>query len=231
MHHPVFSTAVMLVILLVAVPLMSIFIGRRFRAAAPIQWKKIFRYIRTMIVLWSLTALAVYALRLHGLQPWDVGLRPPRYPVENLVGLAVVAVILVASAARRTVQQDYARAIRGVIPISVIEWICFVPLAATAALCEEFLYRGYALSVIAALSGSVPLAALVSSLAFGLGHAYQGRAGVFGATMSGLIYSGMFLLTGSLWPCMLGHFTQDIAGALLLGRALKSREGFNYGFK
>ena len=38
------------------------------------------------------------------------------------------------------------------------------------------------------------------------------------ATISGALYAAVFLATGSLYPCMLGHFAQDIAGAAILSR-------------
>jgi len=95
-----------------------------------------------------------------------------------------------------------------------------VPVAASAGICEEFLYRGYALSIIGSMTGSLIVGAVLSSVAFGIGHAYQGKTGVIGATITGFLYACVFLVTGSLYPCMLGHFIQDMAGAAVLSRRL-----------
>ncbi|HLW38293.1 MAG TPA: CPBP family intramembrane glutamic endopeptidase [Candidatus Eremiobacteraceae bacterium] len=220
MNHSILVTVALLAILMLALPVMSVLTGRRIKAAPPGRLTKLWRYARTLVILWSLTALALYALRLHGLGAADVGLRPPHRPLDFIAGLLFVAVMVAFGSARRTIDGEYRRAISAIVPATQSEWLLFIPLAATAGICEEFLYRGYALWVIQNMTGSVWAAALISSLAFGLAHAYQGRAGVIGATVSGLFYASVFLYSGSLLPCMLGHFAQDIAGAILLRRVL-----------
>jgi membrane protease YdiL (CAAX protease family) len=221
MAHPVLATVVTLLLLIIVLPLFSLWAGKRIRAAAA-GGIKLLRYARTIVILWSLTALALYALRLHHLDPTYVGLRPPRHAIELAVGLITLVAPLLASlsGSRRVLEGDYARAMRAVVPVDRVQWIAFVPVAASAGICEEFLYRGYALTVLAAISGSVFVGALLSSLAFGLGHAYQGRAGMAGATVTGLLYAIIFLATGSLYPCMIGHFLQDIVGAVILSNKL-----------
>lgn len=222
MHHPVLMTVLTLLILVIALPVLSLLAGKRIRATAT-GGPKLLRYARTIAIVWSVTALAVYALRLHHLDPTSVGLRPPRHPVEYLAGFITLIAPLLASASgsRRIIEGDYARALRAVVPANRVEWFAFVAVAASAGVCEEFLYRGYALSVIATLTGSVAAGVLLSSVAFGLGHAYQGRAGMAGTTLTGLLYAFVYLATGSLYPCMLGHFVQDIVGATVLSRKLK----------
>ncbi len=52
-------------------------------------------------------------------------------------------------------------------------------------------------------------------MAFGLGHLYQGAAGVVKTGVSGLLAGLLYLLTGSLWIPMLLHAAVDLhAGAL-----------------
>lgn len=222
MSHPTIFAVATLLILIIALPLLSLWTGKRIRTAGTAPAIKYFRYARTVLILWSLTALALYALRLHGLEPTYVGLRPPRYLAELGLGLVTLAAPVLASVggARRVLSHDYAQALRAVVPADSTQWLGFVPVAASAGICEEFLYRGYALTIIGSMAGSLAIGALLSSVAFGFGHAYQGRAGILGATITGLIYAAVFLATGSLYPCMLGHFVQDIAGAAVLSRKL-----------
>ncbi len=222
MPHPTVMIILTLLILIIALPLVSLWTGKRIRAAASASAGKYLRYARTIVILWSLTALALYALRLHHLEPASVGLRPPRYIVELLVGLVTLVAPVLASlgGSRRVLEGDYARALRAVVPTDRGEWILFVPVAASAGICEEFLYRGYALSIIGSMTGSLIVGAVLSSVAFGIGHAYQGKTGVIGATITGFLYACVFLVTGSLYPCMLGHFIQDMAGAAVLSRRL-----------
>lgn len=215
-------TIVTLVVLLIALPLVALVMRKRVRASSTDPAIKRLRYARTIVVLWSVTVLAVYALRLHGLSPMSVGLRPVRHPSDLALGLVTLAAPLLAAllGAHRELRGDYAQALRAVVPARPSEWLWFVPVAASAGICEEFLYRGYALTVLSALTGSVFAGVVLSSVAFGLAHAYQGRTGMFGASFTAVVYCAVFLATGSLYPCMLGHFVQDIAGALVLSRKL-----------
>jgi len=72
------------------------------------------------------------------------------------------------------------------------------------------------------LTHSVIVGVVLSAVAFGLGHAYQGRIGMAGTAITGLLYAALFLASGSLVPCMLAHFMQDMFGAALLARRLRS---------
>jgi CAAX protease family protein len=180
------------------------------------------RYARTLLVLWGITALALYALRLHGLGPADVGLRTPNQGWEYCAGLIVPAMFAFLNIGRGDVDRNYLRKVGRVIPIDSSDWIWFVPLSVTAGICEEFLYRGYALTQITALTGSLGAGFFLSSVAFGLAHVYQGRLGVVGTTITGALYAAVFLLTGSIVPCMIGHFVQDIVGGVTLSRRIRA---------
>src|SRR2546425_8670806 len=67
-----------------------------------------------------------------------------------------------------------------------------------AAFGEEFVYRGYLLTRIARVLGDPPrawLAALVvTSILFGVGHAYQGLSGMITAGGGGVVFWGLFLV-------------------------------------
>ena len=220
---PTAALIAVLVLLVISVPAFGALVAARLHAAADSPARKRARYARTMLVLWTMTALAYYALLLHGSTPSDIGLRPPHDVVWFAVGPLIVAVLLSTSGAGRgDISAEYARAVKPVVPESTWDWCWFVPVAATAAICEEFLYRGYALSQIASLTGSITAGVVISSVAFGLGHAYQGRIGMAGTAITGLMYAGLFLASGSLVPCMVAHFMQDIAGAALLARRLRA---------
>jgi len=214
-----------LVLLVVAVPAFAALVAVRTRNADDSSLRKRARYARTMLVLWTISAIAYYALALYGETPADVGLVAPNNVAWYGVGPLLAALVLSASGAGRgDISAAYARAIRPVIPKDAGDWFWFVPLAAAAGLCEEFLYRGYALTQIAGLTHNVIAGVVISSLAFGLGHAYQGRIGMAGTALTGLFYAALFLASGSLWPCILAHFLQDLAGGALLSRRLYHAE-------
>jgi membrane protease YdiL (CAAX protease family) len=211
-----------LALLVIFVPALGALVAARNRDIHDTPVRRRLRYARTMLVLWTMTALAIYALSLHGQTVMDVGFRAPDSAVWYFVGPALVAALLTFSGAGRgDISESYARAVRIVVPRDASDWGWFVPVAATAALCEEFLYRGYALMQVAALTGNIAAGAVVSSIAFGLGHAYQGRIGMAGTALTGLFYAALFVVSGSLWPCMIAHFLQDLIGAALLARRLR----------
>jgi membrane protease YdiL (CAAX protease family) len=225
LHLP--STAALiavLALLVIAVPAAGTLFASRVRANADRPATKPARYARTMLVQWAMTGLAVYALALHGESAADVGVRPPTHAIAYFIGLAIsIARIGLGVAGRNNGAASYARAIRSVIPLSKTEWLWFVPVVATAACCEEFLYRGYAFTQIAGLSGSITLGAIVSSAAFGLAHAYQGRIGMLASAITGLMYVALFAIGGgSLGPCVLAHFVQDIGSAAVLTARLRN---------
>ncbi len=217
-----FALFAMLAVVLVAIPVVAVW---RARMDDPdrAQERRIkhARYTRGMLILWGITALALYALRLYGLSPADVGVRAPQEPWEYCAGLIVPAFFAFINVGRRNISQDYLRKVSRVIPVDASDWIWFVPAALTAGLCEEFLYRGYALTQISALTGSVYAGFVLSSVAFGIAHVYQGRLGVLGTMITGALYASVFLLTGSIVPCMIGHFVQDIFGGIALSRQLR----------
>ena len=92
----------------------------------------------------------------------------------------------------------------------------FVATSMTAGIVEEFLYRGF---VFWYLAHFLPLWAvvLVSSVAFGLGHSYQGASGIVRVTLIGLAFGAFYVFTGSIWLPMLAHAILDIVqGAFIL---------------
>ncbi len=103
-------------------------------------------------------------------------------------------------------------AVKAMIPRTNQEAREFSALSITAGVCEEILYRGYLMVYITsaiAIESMWP-AALLSSLAFGLIHAYQGPKGVLKTGLFGLALAGLYLLTGSIWLLIVLHAVIDL---------------------
>src|SRR5260370_23095859 len=64
------------------------------------------------------------------------------------------------------------------LPQSTVELLPYLALAITAGLCEEFLYRGFAMAVLVRAGLQAWAVVLISSILFGLAHSYQGRGGI-----------------------------------------------------
>ncbi len=91
----------------------------------------------------------------------------------------------------------------------------------TAAFGEEMLFRGFLLRCLEGFArpsrGRTAFAVVVSSVAFGLGHAYQGSTGMVLTGLIGLAYCGVYLVGGrSLWVPILAHGLYDTMGVVVV---------------
>ncbi len=100
-----------------------------------------------------------------------------------------------------------------------------VGLAPTAALCEEFLYRGFLFADLSRRLQSESWGWILSSAAFGLAHSYQGGFGVFRAALLGAWLGYGMLRLGSLYPSMTAHFLIDALAFAWLGPVFLKRTG------
>jgi uncharacterized protein len=141
-----------------------------------------------------------------------------------LLGVALMAMVLQPQ--RRTLAaspemvarlRQRLEGVHRLLPASRAEWPGFVPLALTAGLCEEVLFRGFLLWVLAHVLPAWWMAALAQALLFGLAHVYQGPRGVFATFGVGVFLTGVVWISGSLWPAMLVHALLDLnAGDLAI---------------
>jgi membrane protease YdiL (CAAX protease family) len=90
-------------------------------------------------------------------------------------------------------------------------------LAPTAAFCEEFVYRGYLLFQLSNYLHSAAWAWIISSLGFGMAHAYQKPSGVARATLLGALLAWPVVRLGSIFPSMAAHFLIDAVALIWLG--------------
>jgi membrane protease YdiL (CAAX protease family) len=106
--------------------------------------------------------------------------------------------------------------IMALLPESTPEKIVWVVLCAIVAVSEELTFRGYLLTRIASLTGGrLWIGVLISTLAFASGHLYQGFGGFIVIFAYGLMFTALYLGTGSLWPGIIAHFLQDAMVILL----------------
>jgi membrane protease YdiL (CAAX protease family) len=100
----------------------------------------------------------------------------------------------------------------------------FTLVGVSAGICEEWLYRGFFLAVVSAISGGLPGPALVAvaGVAFGLAHVYQGPGGVLLTGVLGAVLAALYLDTGSLLLPVVLHALIDLRFLLVPPRALPS---------
>ncbi len=112
-----------------------------------------------------------------------------------------------------------------ILPQNPVETLAFIALAITVALCEEFIYRGFAFAAIArAANDSMAAGAALSSLLFAAAHAYQGRRGILLTFFVGLIFSAVRIWTGSLAPSIAAHLLTDLVAGLATPRILRASQ-------
>ena len=90
----------------------------------------------------------------------------------------------------------------------------------TAGVCEEILYRGLLLAALVSLVGTWPAVA-ISSLIFGLGHAYQGTSGIAMTGLVGLVLALLTVVSGSLYTAIILHAVIDLTSGRVMGKALR----------
>ena len=102
------------------------------------------------------------------------------------------------------------------------QWWC-VALSVAAGVCEEIMFRGFAISFFAYFTGFPP-AILLSAFAFGLGHAYQDRKAIVPTGLFGLAMNAVVLVSGSLLPAIAMHVFQDLMMTDAGGRVMRASE-------
>ena len=111
--------------------------------------------------------------------------------------------------------------VRKLLPQNAVEALAFVALASTVALCDEFLYRGFALAVITkAASNFILLGVFASAVLFALAHLYQGRRGFVITFVVGLAFAAVRVWTQSLAPTIGAHWVADLVAGLAARRVL-----------
>jgi membrane protease YdiL (CAAX protease family) len=110
--------------------------------------------------------------------------------------------------------------IEGVLPHTPGELKLFLALSLAAGVGEEIVFRGYLLAYFDGLVGPTG-AVLASTLMFGLGHAYQGAAGIVRTGIVGLLCAGAYVGTGNLLAPMLLHVVIDATSGMIAYLALR----------
>ncbi len=201
-------------------------------------------YGRLLVLEWGLGLLALVVwLAAPGVDAGQVGLRWPVQwpgPVTGAVVLLVLVFVAVSTRALRggalleaaeparrrpgegRHSEPPAHATLALLPRTAGERRLFTVVGLTAGVCEEWLYRGFFLAVVAALAGgpTTGVLVLVAALAFGLAHAYQGLVGIVTTGLLGGIMAAVYLQTGSLLMPVLLHAVIDLRFLLVPSRVL-----------
>jgi uncharacterized protein len=184
--------------------------------------EKLVLYGTTIAFQWVLMGLVAWRAFARGLTSADLGLA--RRVGGDLVVWSVAGTLLLGAFQwfnlRRVGRMsgaiaDFMRKLADrVLPHGSVEFVPYCALALTAGVCEEFLYRGFVMGALTR-AGLYPWAVVViSSVLFGLAHSYQGRSGVVGTALLGLLFGIARLAFQSLLPVMVWHSAVDVAAGI-----------------
>lgn len=225
--------ALILAVLGIAVPWLG---ARRIRQllAAPLTTKadRLRLYASTVASQWVAAGVVLWRTGAHGIRAADLGLSIPNAP-RAIAGSLLVTTIMVVNQilSLRQISANPRETSKGILPQLAIrlfpqdqvERAAFVVVVATVAICEEWIYRGFAQREFQMwLGGLVAAGIMASASIFAVAHLYQGWRGVVTTFVVGMLFSAARFWTGSLFPTVLAHFLTDLIAGFLAPERLRS---------
>lgn len=147
------------------------------------------------------------------------------------IAVAVAAVALLVLPVLALRGTDIAEAptvgdIRALLPRSRGELRYGVGLSLNAGISEELLFRLGLPALVFGLTGNALVAFVVAAVVFGLLHVYQGPLGILASTLIGVVFTALYLVTGSILAPIALHVLVDLRSMVLipvvLGKASKA---------
>jgi len=172
-------------------------------------------YLSSIVSLWLIAALTATVARIGGIDATQLRLAPVAWGPFVAWSLTLVGTGLALLLAANRLGVRESELLLRLLPISRAEKQTFAGLSVTAGFCEELVFRGFLLHVLAGPLGTVGAIA-ASSTVFGLAHAYQDASGAARAGFLGALLALPVVLSGSLWPSMIAHTAIDIASGIFL---------------
>lgn len=227
---------IFILLLFVVQPINGVFEARyyeaREKAGKPLN--RVRFYQLTAVVEWVFLAVLIAAWLTYSRPIADLGFAAPGGP-----GFWIGAALLVlltgyllytwqyakrASATEKAKQVESFGKVVKYLPHTSRELRSFFGVSITAGIVEEIVYRGFVLWYLAQVM-PLWLAVVVSSLAFGLGHSYQGVNGALRSGLIGLAFGIFYVVTGSIWLPIVAHALIDVLQGAAIREILRADVG------
>jgi len=217
---PAFSvwSYALLVTLLVLFPLMA---AQNARVRNVELIPRISIYFSSCAVLWALFVAATLVLAVEKASLSSLGVHFDLG--AGATGAWVLGLLIYSLAISWSAQELRARfhvavppILARVLPETPREMLAFLGVVCpTAGITEEVLFRAFAITRLATLTGNAWSAAIIAAIGFAFGHTYQGVIGMASTALIGLGCSVSYLATGSLVPAIAAHFLHNAISAFL----------------
>ncbi|MDG1418119.1 MAG: CPBP family intramembrane metalloprotease [Maricaulis sp.] len=197
--------------------------------------KRVPLYNKTMIQLWGLAAVTVILWFVSGRSFEALGFQNSAsigfWVITGLTAFAALyfawnlLVMQTSPKARQGFQKQISQAgdIDLVKPETPRELRSFLLTSVTAGITEEVVFRGFLITTLA-LWMPIWFAGVAAASLFILAHAYQGLRGMLQLIPISLIFTVMFIVSGSLWPCIALHILVDIGYGLMMATVQRHAE-------
>ena len=225
-HHLPLAARGLVAFLLVPLPFFMHWQARASAATASTM-PRTGLYLSSALLLWALAAITAACAAASHIGSGVLGLMalPPATLAAWTAGTCAAGLAVLVLGHRLGIAET--PLLRHLIPVTALEKFSFSALSLTAGFAEELVFRGFLLWALTQASASVALAVVVSSILFGVMHAYQDVAGAGRAAILGAVLAAPVVATGSVVPAMLAHAAIDLTSGLVLARWLigPAREG------
>lgn len=195
--------------------------------------EKLALYWSNSFVLWVLAGATLLVWRLGDRTLTDLGLLAPPRPIGLGLTLGIVFLALYANdtwlqlATPQRLADTRARWRRDTpfMPQKRREIGHSLVLVASAALCEEIVYRGFLIAYCGSFTGPTLIgqcaAIALPAIVFAACHFYQGLRAVLKIALLAGFFGAILEVTGSLWIPIVLHFIVDLVGSLLGPKLLR----------
>jgi len=180
--------------------------------------EKLVLYGATVAFQWVITMVVAWRAFARGLTSAEMGLArafSADFFVASVVGAALLCTfqwfnLRRLGRASGPVVDLVRQLAEHLLPRKTVEFAPYCALALTAGVCEEFLYRGFAMAALSRAGLATWMVVVLTSILFGLAHAYQGRGGMIGTGLLGLVFAVSRRFFSSLGPVMVWHAAVDV---------------------
>ena len=191
-------------------------------------------YQTVVVEKWVLTAVIAGAWIVLGRSAASIGLIA-NAGLLSIAGFALTAQMIVALVvlARATVRSEQGRhrtresiaPVLAFVPHTAGEKRWFDAGSVSASIEEELIFRGFLFAYFAAWLPGTPAAVVIAlaALVFGLGHLYQGAAGIVKTSAVGVLLGIVYSMTGSVLAPMLLHAAVDLSSGWITQQVVGER--------